>query len=235
MDFRSYFISKWPEEAVGYLKGGQFYPLENIAEDKLHTFEVDPLFMLEEPEVLLHSHPTGHEVQDPTVDPRSPSYLDLKHQIATDIEWGICVTDGQTCDEPLCWGNYDNVPELLGREFIFNLHDCLPLARDWFYKNRGIKLPFHAHDPMWHEQGENYIEGLYKEWGFELVDLTQLEEGDVLFYQVRSPVVNHVGIYLGNNEVISHWFGRVSCVESFGKWASHIKFAARYVAPKVAA
>lgn len=232
MDFKTYFISKWPNEAVGYLKQGEFFPLENLAVDQKHEFEVDPAFLLQEPDVLLHSHITGYELRNPNVDPRSPSFTDLKYQISTDIEWGICVTDGQTCDEPLCWGNYDHVPDLIGREFIFNLHDCLPLARDWLYQNRGIKIPFHAHESMWHEQGEDYIEQLYESWGFQQVQLDELQEGDVLFYQVRSLVVNHVGIYLGNNEVISHWYGRVSCVETFGKWGSHVKFAARYNTPK---
>jgi hypothetical protein len=225
MDFKSYFISKWPEEAVGYLKNGQFFPLENIAVDKLHEFEVDPEFQLEEPDALLHSHTTGFEVQ--THDPRAPSFQDLKHQIITDIEWGICVTDGQTCDDPLYWGNPANRPPLEGREFIFNIQDCLCLCQDWFYTEHGLVLPSEARTPHWNEEGQNYMEALYESWGFERIGLDELRRGDVLFYQVRSPVVNHLGIYLGDNQVLSHWYGRVSAVEGFGRWASYIKFAAR--------
>jgi len=69
---------------------------------------------------------------------------------------------------------------------------------------------------------------LYQEWGFEKIPMSELQHGDVLFYKVRSPVVNHIGVYLGDNKVISHWFGRVSCIEDFGKWAGYIQFAARY-------
>ena len=226
MDFKSYFTSKWPEEAVGYVKGGEFFPLENVADDKKHSFEVDPKFMLEAPEVLLHSHTTGFELQ--SHDARAPSYLDLKGQIATDIEWGICVTDGETCDDPLYWGNPDHRPALLERDFVFNYADCFTLAQDWFYQEQGKFFPNLARDPHWNEDGEDYISELYTKWGFEKVDLAELQLGDVLFYQVRSPVVNHMAIYLGNNEVVGHWYGRVSCVEPFGTWARYIVFAARH-------
>ena len=228
MDFKEYFVSKWPEEAVGYVKSGKFTPLENIAADKLHDFAVDPSFLIEEPDLLLHSHIVGHEVQQPGHDPRSPSFDDLKGQITTAIEWGICVTDGQTCDDPVCWGNPDHRPPLLERDFIFNVQDCLCLCQDWFYAEMGIVLPTEPRDPHWADEGQNYMEDLYQAWGFEQVELSDLKHGDVLFYQVRTKVVCHLGIYLGNNEVLSHWARRVSCIEPFGKWASHIKFAARY-------
>lgn len=228
LDYKQYFISKWPEEAVGYLKGGEFFPLENTAEDKKHSFVVDPAFLINEPDVLLHSHTAGFEVQ--THDPRSPSATDLKYQIATGLEWGICVTDGETCDDPLYWGDPTHRPPLEGRDFIFNIQDCLSLCQDWFYQDRRLVLPNQPRDAHWNEEGSNYMEDLYEAWGFKQIDLADLQCGDVLFYQVRSPVVNHLGIYLGNNEVLSHWYGRTSCVESFGKWASHIKFAARHYA-----
>lgn len=226
MDFKQYFISKWPEEAVGYLKDGQFFPLENIAVDKRHQFEVDPMFMLNEPDALLHSHTVGFEEQ--RHDARSPSITDLEYQITTAIEWGICVTDGDVCEDPLYWGNPNNRPELLGRDFIFNIQDCLSLCQDWFYQEHGVVLPNQPRNPYWNEDGENYMEQLYESWGFDKIDLGSLRRGDVLFYKVRSPVVNHLGIYLDNNEVISHWYGRVSAIESYGKWANYIQFAARY-------
>jgi proteasome lid subunit RPN8/RPN11 len=227
MDYKTYFISKHPEEAAGYLKDGVFFPLDNIAsEDRRHNFEVDPSFLLNEPDALLHSHTTGYEIQ--TIDPRSPSETDLRSQIATAIEWGICVTDGETCEDPLYWGNPKNRPPLLGRDFIFNIQDCLCLCQDWFYSEYGLELPSEPRTPFWNEEGKNYMEDLYTSWGFQKVELSDIRHGDVLFYKVRSPVVNHLGIYLGNNEVISHWYGRVSCIESFGKWADWIVFAARH-------
>lgn len=226
MNFKEHFIKCWPNEGVGYIKDGEFFPLENIAEDPSNAFAVDPAFLLNEPDALLHSHCTGVKVLD--VDPHVPSYEDLLGQQQTDIEWGICVTDGQVCEDPLYWGNPLNRPPLEGREFIYNVQDCLALVQDWYFANRGVVLPTQARTPFWNEEGQNYFEDLHEAWGFKVVDLCDLAEGDVLFYKVRSPVVNHIGVYVGDNKVLSHWFGRLSGVEDFGKWAGYIQFAARY-------
>jgi proteasome lid subunit RPN8/RPN11 len=226
MTYKEHFIKCHPNEGVGYLKNGIFFPLENIAADPLNSFEVDPSFLIDQPDALLHSHCIGDQLLD--YDPRSPSFADLEGQIITDIEWGICVTDGEVCEDALFWGNPNNRPPLLDRDFIFNIQDCLSLWQDFYFAEFGIRLPNHPRTPHWNEEGFNYFEEHYQSWGFENVELSELQRGDVLFYKVRSPVVNHVGIYLGNNEVISHWYGRTSCVESFGTWARYIEFAARY-------
>jgi hypothetical protein len=226
MDFKAHFNAKFPEEAVGYLKGGVFHPLDNIADDPLNSFKCDPSFLIEEPDALLHSHPVRPEVAD--YDPRSPSRSDLHGQIITAIEWGVCVTDGQTCSDPLWWGNPDHRPPLLERDFIFNIQDCLSLAQDWFYQERGIVLPNHPRTPHWYSEGANHIEDLYASWGFKPIDLSDLQHGDVLLYKFHCKVINHIGIYLGNNEVLSHWFGQVSCIEPYGKRAKYIQLAGRY-------
>lgn len=226
MTFKEYFINCYPNEGVGYLKDGVFFPLENVATHPAHSFEVDPSFLLNEPDALLHSHCVGREAQ--TTDPRAPSYEDLLGQQQTGIEWGICVTDGTTCEDPLYWGNPENRPPLEGRDFIFNIQDCLCLTQDWYFTEYGIELPTQPRTPGWNEEGQNYFEDLYEQWGFVKVPLQELKRGDVLFYKVRSPVVNHIGVYLGDGQVISHWYGRLSCVEPFGTWARYIQFAARY-------
>lgn len=230
--YKEYFISKWPEEGVGYIKSGKFYPLENKAVDKIHSFAVDESFMLDEPEILLHSHTVGHEPTKNSDNPKEPSYLDLLGQINTDIEWGICVTDGEVCEDPVYWGNPDNRPELIGRDFIYNIQDCFALAQDWYYKEIGLTLPNYPRDKYWNRNGENYIMEQYSKYGFIDVALEELKPGDALLYQVQSKVPCHIGIYLGNGQVISHWFGRQSAIESYGKFARYIVRALRYANTK---
>lgn len=229
---KQHFNSCWPNEGAGYLKGGVFYPLENISEgDKRNEVAVDPSFLLQEPEVFIHSHTTGWKQFDEHYDPRSPSYFDLKGQIETDIEWAIITTDGENCSEPLYWGNPDHRPPHIGRDFIFNIQDCLSLAQDWFYSEYGIVLPNHPRHPLWHEDGQNYMEDLYKAWGFEDVPLAELKRGDVLLYAIRPtiyPMARHIGIYLGDNQVLSHWHERISAIEPFGAHFRNIKIAARH-------
>jgi proteasome lid subunit RPN8/RPN11 len=228
MDYKTHFNECWPNEGCGYMKNGEFFPLKNEAENPLTSFVVNPSFLIEEPDLLLHSHTVGHTISAEDDQPHAPSYEDLKGQIDTGIEWGICVTDGEICEEPICWGNPENRPELLGRQFIFNIQDCLTLCQDWFYKEKGIIIKTQPRTHYWFDEGENYMEDLYESWGFKRIELTDLQHGDILFYKVRSQVVNHLGIYMGDNKVLSHWYQRTSCIEDFGKWADYIMFAARY-------
>jgi len=229
MDYKAYFNSQWPFEAAGYIKNDQFYPLDNISEgDKRDEVAVDPSFLMDEPDVFIHSHTTGWRQHNPEFDPRSPSYHDLKGQIDTAIEWAVCTTDGVNCSDPLFWGNPDNRPPLLGRDFIYNIQDCLSLAQDWFYQERGIVLPNQARTPYWHDEGHNFMEELFPKWGFVEIAQSEAQRGDVFLYAIRSPIIRHIGVYLGNNEVISHWHKQVSAVESYGKWAKNIAKTIRY-------
>jgi cell wall-associated NlpC family hydrolase len=233
MTYQEYFCKVWPEEGVGYIKDNVFFPLENISENKLYSFEVNPDFLLLEPDVLIHSHVTGTDYKWQW-DARSPSYEDLVGQLATDIEWAIVTCDGENCSEPVYWGNPDNRPDLVGRDYIFNMYDCFSLCQDWLYKEFDLIIPTIPRTPFWDDEGQNYMEDLYdKMEGFnKKIPLNELERGDILFYKVRSPVVNHLAIYLGDNQVLSHWYQRTSCIEDFGKWARYIQFAARYHAKK---
>jgi proteasome lid subunit RPN8/RPN11 len=224
MTYQEHFLKVFPEEGCGYLKDGVFFPCDNIAEDKLHSFEIDSSILLLEPDVILHSHPITGKLDH---DPHSPSEADLAGQIATDVEWGICVTDGEVCEEPMCWGNPDHRPELLDRQFIHNIQDCFTLTQDWFYKTHNIVLPNLARSPFWFETS-NLIEENYTKWGFSEVNFEDILPGDVLVFTVRSNVPNHLGIYLGNGEMLSHWVNRLSGIQTIGIWQKYITKIVRY-------
>jgi len=220
---KAHFIACHPNEGVGYFKGDTFYPVENVTTlDPRRSFACPLEVMLEDPDLICHSHTTGWEVCSPDIDPRAPSKEDLDGQIATAVEWALFVTDGETCDDPIYWGNPDNRPPLIGREFIFNAQDCLSLAQDYYYSTHDIRLPNLGRNHFWSQEGEDHIGQNYEAWGFYDVTAEDLLPGDALLYKVRSPVPNHIGIYLGGNQVLSHWYGRISQVEDYGKWAGHI-------------
>lgn len=226
-----YVKSKWPEEAIVFVDAdANLHFVENIAEDKLHTFKAEPSALVElNPVLIIHSHTVGFEViTDFATDPRSPSKADLAGQIATDVEWCIIATDGENCDEPVYWGNPNNRPPLLGRDFLFNCQDCLSLAQDWYYQTLGIELPNKARDAFWNFEGENHIVSDFESFGFVQIPIEEAGYGDALIYQVRSDVPNHIGIHLGGNKVLSHWYGRVSAEEDYGTWARYISMALRH-------
>lgn len=222
-----HFIKCYPNEGVGYLKDGQFFPLDNVAENPQHTFEVFPAFIVtKKPDALLHSH-TGSHYKG--LDPRTPSKLDLQGQINMGIEWGICHTDGERCSEPVFWGNPKHRPPLEGRNFMYGVNDCFTLVQDWYFQNRGVVLPNFARDPFWHDEGENHIEEQYSKWGFHEISMKEAVPGDVFLYAIRSATIRHLSVYLGNNKVLSHFYDRLSCAEDFGTWAKYIVGTVRHV------
>lgn len=226
---KAHFNACYPEEGAGYIKDGLFYPLQNISSgDKREEVAVDPSFLLKEPQMFVHSHTTGWKQFDRWHDPRSPSYFDLKGQIDTGIEWGVMTTDGENCSDLYTWGNWNNRPPYEGRDFIHNIQDCLSLGQDWFAREYGIHLPNVARHPFWHDEGQDLMNDLYQEWGFYDIDISEARRGDWFLYAIRTPILRHIGIYLGNNQVLSHWYGRLSAVEPMGTWAKHIRKVIRH-------
>lgn len=218
-------LSCYPREGVGYFKGdGSFHPLENLSETDT-DFSVDETFLLDEPVLLVHSHISHHF--DYTSDPRTPSFTDMDGQVKSGIEWAICVVDGEHVSPPYRWGNFDTRPSLFGREFIHSMYDCYELVRDHFADN-GILLPAKPRHADWFLRGEDYMSNLYQDWGFEKVEMKDMQPGDLLFYKVRSPVVNHLAIFVGNDLVATHWFDHISGTEPIYKHINSIVFAARY-------
>lgn len=84
-------ISKWPEEMVGYVKGGSFYALKNISKDPKNRYQLstkDTLFILNNNiDYLVHSHPRLDN---------TPSQMDIVSQQSTKIPYLIIGTNGKS-------------------------------------------------------------------------------------------------------------------------------------------
>lgn len=217
----------YPEEGAGVVtKSGMFIPIENIAEDKLHSFQIDPTVMeTYDVRAILHSHvydPHDIEANRMMVDPRIPSLADLAGQIETDVEWGICICEGQNVTDPIWFGDYDHRPPLMDREFIHSIQDCLEFMKDWQYKEYGLKLPSQPRNFDWFEKGQNFFEDCYEAWGFVDVSDQPQARGDVVFYKIRGPVTNHIGVIVEPELVAHHLFGRFPVVEPLAVWKKYI-------------
>ena len=228
MTYQDHFKACWPYEGVGYVKDGEFFPLKNLSSET-HRFSVDPTQLAGiEPDALLHSHTAGVEPHTQYDLLRSPSKTDMEQQQAMNIPWGICVTDGSICEDPVMFGSFEGRLPYEGREFIFNVYDCWELCRDWMYREKDVVLGTLPRNPLWNREGADLLEHTYEAYGFEKVALKDVQAGDILFYRVRSPVINHVAVYIGGNQVLGHWVGRLSCIEPFGKWAGYCEYAVRH-------
>jgi proteasome lid subunit RPN8/RPN11 len=109
---------------------------------------------------------------------------------------------------------------LVGRPFSHGVLDCFSLIRDYYAEVVGLELPdFERPGDWWLKGGNLYLEG-YERAGFVDVTGQALREHDVLLMQLRAPVPNHAGVYLGADVVLHHLQNSLSKRETYsGFWA----------------
>lgn len=223
-EFIAHIIKCYPFEACGLIVGGTFIPCENTATSPTDSFRIDPDMQAifgDSIEMIVHSHIIN---PDSPVDSRTPSKEDMDGQVATDVEWGICATDGINVLPLITFGNPKNRPPLLEREFIFNAQDCFSLCTDWMYQNRGVILPEVPRDWFWQTQGLNPFIDLFESFGFHEVQIDDIKEGDWVLFNRRAPegVCNHAAIYIGDDQMMHHEFRSLSCVDTLYRHRKYI-------------
>lgn len=105
---------------------------------------------------------------------------------------------------------------LLGRPFVYGSADCYGLARDFYKDNWGLKLTDYARPDGWSDTQNLLLDNLGNE-GFQLIDepIHKIRPGDALLLALRSPVANHIGMYLGDSKILHHRQGQLSQVHPF--------------------
>jgi len=145
---------------------------------------------------VVHSHPDAAAV---------PSEADRVACEASGLPWYIVAVD-KGLDGKVRAGEIRGfTPEgfqapLLGRQFAHGVLDCYSLVRDWYARERGIRLRDFAREDGWWEPGragDLYMDH-YAEAGFRpLASDETLAPGDVVIMQVRSDRANHAGVFIG--------------------------------------
>lgn len=159
---------------------------------------------------LIHSHPNAGA---------APSDADRAQCEASGVPWWIIAVhdDAGTVSavdvsrtEPCGY----EVP-LVGRQFHHGVLDCFTLIKDYYDRELGIQIPDFQREDNWWNMGQNLYMDNFEKAGFEIAaGNPQLH--DVILMQIRSPVPNHAGIYLGNTMVLHHMWGRLSSRDVFG-------------------
>lgn len=236
---KAHAISEYPQECVGVVTAKGYFPLPNIAEDPegIQPAEIyrrrhflaggnfKELLVAGEILAFVHSHPDG---------PVWPSMTDQAQQTAMDVPWGLVACNHEIATEPYFWGDMLPVSPLEQREFrtgpsgTDGKGDCGALVRDWFRVNRNVLLPDCPRDDVWFKRGGNLYLEHYSKCGFAPADREAPEVGDVALMQVRSPVPNHAGIYVGEGLLFHHLEGRLSRVEPVGHWSKFITHWMRF-------
>ena len=228
---KAHAINAYPEESCGFVVDGVYLQRQNTAEEPEKGFRLAPQTWAAaakhgEIQAVVHSHPHG---------PDCPSEHDMRLQIDTAVPWGIVATDGEGCREPFWFGDQVPIPELVGRGFRHGVTDCYSLIRDWYRLERDVTLPVYPREWEWWREGEDLYQRFFGDAGFVRIHEAEVQAGDVFLAQIRSPVPNHGGIYVGRGLGLHHLaarlesdFSRLSVREPVNRWRNHITHWLRY-------
>jgi cell wall-associated NlpC family hydrolase len=195
---------------------------------------------------VVHSHTNGAEM---------PGRADMAGQAQTGVPWAIFVTDGDVVGEPIWFGDQLAILPLFERPFVHGISDCYSLIRDAYRLGRAalrddslppdhriygwphepVTLLMAERDDNWWDNGQNLYDENWQRAGFVSIAAgagalpTELQVGDVFLARVRSPVVNHGGLYVGNGLILHHVAGYNSHRTVLNLWQSRIERWLRYV------
>ena len=216
--------SEYPNESCGFVVNDKYLPRKNIHDTPADGFTISGIGYASavkkgELQVIVHSHPDGQV---------RPSLHDLKGQLESNIPWCILPKG-----KPPVWVGRElatDIEGLLGRPFIYGVNDCYTIIRSAFKIVKGIELGTVPTEFGWWNTGGNvYVEN-FEKVGFRLLQPGEhLEPFDCILGAVRSKVVNHAALYLGNGVMLHHLAGRISCRESALRWMDALSMKVRYV------
>jgi proteasome lid subunit RPN8/RPN11 len=219
---RTHAAAEFPKEACGIVIGGKYQPISNVAAEPMHDFEMsgDAWTSHGNVQAVVHSHGPESAL--------APSANDMRHQISTNVPWGITRTDGAAASPVLWWGDFRLDEPLIGRHFIHGVTDCYSAIRSWRWQNCQIKLPdFPRNDLWWTADEDLYNEG-FPRAGYRVVPESEAAVGDVALINFRSKVPNHGGTLVEDGLLFHHLQNRLSCREPVGRWRSMITKWLRY-------
>lgn len=125
---------------------------------------------------------------------------------------------------------YEEYKHLLNLPYLDGKQDCFALARNFYQELFGITLPNYARPTGFDHLGmPELITSNFRGMGFEPVPDYRLQIGDGLLFAIASKYVNHVGVYVGNNQFIHHVFEKPSSVDNLDeRWKRRLTMRVRH-------
>jgi cell wall-associated NlpC family hydrolase len=127
---------------------------------------------------------------------------------------------------------YETYKHLLDLPYIEGEQDCYGLARRYFQDVYDLEMRNYARPLDFAWEGIDLIQDNFQTEGFCPVDvaLNNLQVGDgVLMRLAGCPKINHVGVYVGNNLILHHVYGKLSCTDNFSmNWKRRVAGIVRH-------
>lgn len=209
-----------PKESCGLLinfKGKHIYEkCKNLSTAAADQFILDPLdwasiedkYGKDNIEAIIHSHPHTEPIPSPT---------DHVSAARTGLKWWIVNPRTEI------WNSFmpqEYKASLIGRPWIWNITDCWSLVREYYQAELNIKLkdytrPNNPDDFISNPLFEKYFE----DCGFiDVKNINDIQKHDPILMNVCGNGLNHVGVYVGDNQILHHMQGRLSCKQDYTGW-----------------
>lgn len=222
-DIRQHAANDYPREACGLIAvihGKERYlPCRNIAEKPTQDFVLHPEDFakaedLGEVVAVVHSHPDrGVGMTD----------ADRAQCGVSGLPWYIVSVNvtGETSDiaryEP-----YNYEAPLVGRQFAHGVLDCYTLIRDYYKRELSIDLQDFVRTDDWWNKGEDLYMQQFADAGFTPIK-GAVQKHDGIIMQIRSPVPNHAGVFIGEpDRLLHHMYGRLSTRDVYGGYFQEV-------------
>lgn len=221
---------RYPNEACGFIlsKNGKSFAIEveNESPEKETQFLINPHSYVEAMKLgdiigVWHSH---------VDEPPTPSQADIAGCNVSGLQWFIVAIDKLEDVDKFEFSeivtlnpNQEEIAPIVGRPYVFGVFDCWSLVVDYMQLEFNIKLNrnYPRIEEFWlkdqpllskHYQDENLV-----------IANDELRVGDILTFQTdNSGEANHVGVYVGDNKILHHVFGRLSKHDIYGGyWEKH--------------
>lgn len=198
-----------PHEACGVVVNGQFLPiLNNSTEHDAFAMDREEYYQATKDgglEAVVHSHvyapPLASEGDRTMCEITAVPWLIVSWPLGT---YAVIEPSGYRAP-------------LIGRTWCFGALDCWSMARDGFEAFTGIVVPDFDREWEWWRKGQNTIVDNVEAAGFVNLGQVMPRHCDMVVMQIRSPVPNHVAVYLEPEGIILHHLqGRVSVRETYG-------------------
>lgn len=218
----------YPREAVAFLilANGKYrlHICENVAPvtDGFMTTPEDWAAAESQGQIIavIHSHPDQSA---------EPSEADLAAAESEAIDWIICGFPNGKDGDPV-WHRFgprnpgEELP-YLERRFVHGVTDCFTLIRDYYWREFGIDLPNVYRPDEWWLRGQNLYVDYLDRAGFDVIArnpgesyLAHVRPGDGLLFNIGSAVPNHAAIWIGDNRILHHLYGRLSSIDMMGRF-----------------